>query len=99
MTGAGLSAWAGYPVWSVLLHRLEQRVQEVRDGEVDIALIRRRWGQSPLEFAGRLGRELGDEFLRFLRAEFGVGGGTVLAPVLFQFASVHRKRTPIPSGH
>jgi hypothetical protein len=88
MTGAGLSAWAGYPLWPMLLHRLEQRVQEVRDGEVDVALIRRRWGHSPLEFAGKLGRELGDDFLRFLRAQFGVGGGTGLAPVLFQFASL-----------
>lgn len=88
MTGAGLSAWAGYPVWPVLLRRLEQRVEELRNGEVDVALIRRRLGQSPLELAGQLGRELGDEFLPFLRAQFGVGGGTGLAAVLFQFASL-----------
>lgn len=88
MTGAGLSAWAGYPVWSTLLRRLELRVQEVRDREVDVALIRRRLEQSPLELAGQLGRELGDEFLPFLRAQFGVGGGTGLVPVLLQFASL-----------
>ena len=26
MTGAGLSAWAGYPLWPMLLRRLEQQV-------------------------------------------------------------------------
>ena len=88
MTGAGLSAWAGYPVWPVLLHRLEQRVQEARNGEVDVELIRRRWGHSPLQFAGKLGLELGDDFLRFLRAQFGAGGGSGLSPVLLQFASL-----------
>jgi hypothetical protein len=88
MTGAGLSAWAGYPVWSVLLQRLERRVVEVRDGEVNVDLIRRRLALSPLELAGALGRELGDEFLRFLRAQFGVEAGKGLPLVLLQFASL-----------
>jgi hypothetical protein len=88
MTGAGLSAWAGYPVWSELLRRLEERVVEVRDQEVDVGFIRRRYRQSPLELARKLSRELGDEFLQFLHAQFGVEGGKTLPPVLLQFASL-----------
>lgn len=88
MTGAGLSQWAGYPVWSELLRRLEQRVEEVRGNQVVIPEIRRQYGHSPLLYAGVLGRELGREFERFLRVQFGRGGGAVLSPVLVQFASL-----------
>jgi hypothetical protein len=48
MTGAGLSSWAGYPLWPELLRRLEARLVEVRDQEVNVELIRRRYGQTPL---------------------------------------------------
>lgn len=88
MTGAGLSSWAGYPVWSELLSRLETRVIEVRDQEVNVEVIRRRYAQSPLELARKLGRELGDQFLPFLRAQFGGEGGRALHTVLLQFASL-----------
>lgn len=88
MTGAGLSSWAGYPVWSQLLARLEARVVQVRDGEVNVDLIRNRYQHSPLELAHKLGHELGNEFLPFLRAQFGPAGGGVLQPVLLQFASL-----------
>lgn len=88
MTGAGLSVWAGYPVWLELLRRLEKRVVEVRDQEVNVDVIRRRNAQSPLDLARTLGRELGDEFLPYLRAQFGVEGGKTLPPVLLQFASL-----------
>ena len=88
MTGAGLSSWAGYPVWSELLRRLEARVVEVRDQEVDVGFIRRRYEQSPLELARKLGLALGDEFLPFLRSQFGVEGGRALDNVLLQFASL-----------
>lgn len=88
MTGAGLSFWAGYPVWSELLRRLEVRVVEVRDQEVNVDFIRRRYEQSPLELARKLGLELADQFLPFLRAQFGVEGGRALDTVLLQFASL-----------
>jgi hypothetical protein len=88
MTGAGLSAWAGYPVWAQLLARLEARVVEVRDREVNVDVIRNRYGHSPLVLAHKLGHELGNEFLPFLRAQFGPAGAGVLSPVLLQFASL-----------
>lgn len=88
MTGAGLSAWAGYPLWPELLTRLQTRVREVRDREVDVDLIRTRYQHSPLEIAQKLGHELGNEFLPFLRAQFGPAGGRVLSQVLAQFASL-----------
>src|ERR1035438_4351378 len=71
MTGAGLSAWAGYPVWSQLLDRLEARVRQLTDGLFDTVLLRRRYGNMPLKLAGELGKQMGDEFLPFLRAAFG----------------------------
>jgi hypothetical protein len=88
MTGAGLSSWAGYPVWSQLLAKLETRVVEVRDREVNVDVIRTRYEHSPLILAHKLGHELGNEFLPFLRAQFGAAGGGVLSPVLLQFASL-----------
>lgn len=88
MTGAGLSAWAGYPLWPELLDRLQARVREVRDREVDVDLIRTRYQHSPLELAQKLGHELRNEFLPFLRAQFGPAGGRVLSQVLAQFASL-----------
>ena len=88
MTGAGLSAWAGYPLWPALLDRLQARVREVRDREVDVDLIRTRYQHSPLEIAQKLGHELGNEFLPFLRGQFGPAGGRILSQVLLQFASL-----------
>lgn len=88
MTGAGLSAWAGYPVWPQLLDRLEARVRQLTDGLVDTALLRRRYGNMPLKLAGELGKQLGDEFLAFLRGTFGPEGSSGLDPVLLQFASL-----------
>lgn len=88
MTGAGLSAWAGYPLWPELLDRLQARVREVRDREVDVDLIRTRYQYSPLEVAQKLGHELRNEFLPFLRAQFGPGGGSGLSQVLVRFASL-----------
>ena len=88
MTGAGLSAWAGYPVWSQLLDRLEARVRQLTDGLFDTVLLRRRYGNMPLKLAGELGKQMGDEFLPFLRAAFGPEGSSGLDPVLMQFASL-----------
>lgn len=88
MTGAGLSSWAGYPLWPELLRRLEARVVEVRDQEVNVEIIRRRYEQTPLIWGHKLGHELGDQFLPFLQAQFGGEGGRALHTVLLQFASL-----------
>lgn len=88
MTGAGLSFWAGYPLWSELLRRLEARVVEVRDQAVNVDYIRRCYEHSTLKLAHILGHELGDQFLPFLRAQFGPEGGRVLSQVILQFASL-----------
>jgi hypothetical protein len=88
MTGAGLSFWVGYPLWPELLRRLEARVVEVRDREANVEFIRRRYEQTPLIWAHKLGHELGDQFLPFLQAQFGGEGGRALHTVLLQFASL-----------
>ena len=88
MTGAGLSFWAGYPLWPELLRRLEAQVVEVRDREVNVEFIRRRYEQTPLIWAHKLGHELGNQFLPFLQAQFGGEGGRALHIVLLQYASL-----------
>lgn len=87
MTGAGLSTWAGYPVWNGALRRLavlvaqitgdEQRGKEIIAQNTDMLFC-----------AQKLGQIIGDvEFSNFLLREFGPTGK--LSPkVLRQFSSL-----------
>jgi hypothetical protein len=54
----------------------------------NVAVIRRRYEQTPLIWAHKLGHELGDQFSPFLQAQFGDEGGRALHTVLLQFASL-----------
>jgi hypothetical protein len=87
MTGAGLSAWAGYPVWNGALGRLANLVAEItgdrQRGEQVIAQ-----NMDLLFCAQKLGQIVGnDEFSNFLLREFGPTG-KVPPNVLLQFASL-----------
>lgn len=87
MTGAGLSAWAGYPVWNGALRRLADLVAAItgdaQRGEQTIAQ-----NTDMLFCAQKLGQIVGDiEFSNFLLREFGPAGKQ--SPnVLRQFASL-----------
>ena len=87
MTGAGLSAWAGYPVWDGALRRLAELVAEITgDGQRGEEVIAQ--NMDMLFCAQKLGQIIGDvEFSNFLLREFGPTGK--LPPnVLLQFASL-----------
>jgi len=85
MTGAGLSAWAGYPVWNRALRRLADLVAEItgerQHGDEVIAQ-----NMDMLFCAQKLGQIIGpDEFSRFLVREFGPNA-KVSPNVLLHFA-------------
>jgi SIR2-like domain len=87
MTGAGLSAWAGYPVWNGALRRLADLVAEITGdagrGEQVIAQ-----NMDLLFCAQKLGQIIGEvEFSNFLLREFGPTG-RYPPNVLLQFASL-----------
>jgi hypothetical protein len=87
VTGAGLSAWAGYPVWNSALRRLADLVAEITgDGQRGEEVIVH--NMDMLFCAQKLGQIIGDvEFSNFLLREFGPTGK--LPPnVLLQFASL-----------
>jgi hypothetical protein len=87
ITGAGLSNWAGYVTWPVLIERLATAVRENRRGEVNVDVVLQN-GRNPLFSAQRLGQFLGTrEFRNFIRTEFGP---LQSAPheVLYRFASL-----------
>lgn len=87
MTGAGLSAWAGYPIWSGALRRLAALVTEItNDQRIGADIIAQ--NTDMLFCAQKLGQIIGDEeFSNFLLREFGpVGRPSPL--VLRQFASL-----------
>ena len=60
LTGAGVSVWAGYRIWTKVLKGLAARVVEVRDGEVNVEAVLEN-NQDPLHCARRLGNDLGRE--------------------------------------
>jgi hypothetical protein len=85
ITGAGLSAWAGYPLWRSALQRLAELVTTVtadpQQGADILAL-----NIDLLFCAQRLGHVLGDaEFSGFIAREFGPNG-RVPPNVLLHFA-------------
>jgi hypothetical protein len=74
MTGAGVSVWAGYRIWTQVIDRLAAAVTEQRGAEVDAALIVRTH-EDLLFCAQALGRALSPEqFAEFIRQEFGPNG-------------------------
>ncbi len=85
MTGAGLSAWAGYPLWRGALQRLADLVTAVtRDTRRGADLIAQ--NIDLLFCAQRLGQVLGEaEFSAFIAREFGPNG-RVPPNVLLHFA-------------
>jgi hypothetical protein len=85
MTGAGLSAWAGYPLWNDALRRLADLVAQVTgDAQRGTDLLNR--NPDMLFCAKRLGREVGRErFADFIAREFGPNGRTP-PDVLLRFA-------------
>ena len=87
VTGAGVSAWAGYGTWAEIIRRLAGEVAERRRGEVDPEAIIHNH-QDLLICAQHLGRELApSDFGDFIQREFGPNG---LAPheVLFRIAGM-----------
>jgi hypothetical protein len=74
MTGAGVSAWAGYRTWKQFIDRLAAAVTARRGAEVNTEVI---VSHHPdlLFCAQALGRELSHEaFAEFIRQEFGPNG-------------------------
>ena len=87
MTGAGLSAWAGYPLWSGALTKLAGLVAEITgDNERGEQVIAQ--NVDMLFCAQKLGEIVGDdEFSNFLLREFGPSGRHP-PNVLLQFTSL-----------
>lgn len=85
MTGAGLSAWAGYPLWNGALHHLADLVTEITgDARRGADLLAQ--NMDMLFCAQRLGREVGHAaFADFIAREFGPNGRTP-PNVLLHFA-------------
>lgn len=72
LTGAGVSRWAGYPLWDEVLTRLADRVRDHRGNEVNIAEIQART-HNKLLLAAKLSEALGDaRFSDFLENEFSL---------------------------
>jgi hypothetical protein len=87
VTGAGLSAWAGYPVWNGALARLADLVAEIT-GDRQLAEEVIAQNMDLLFCAQKLGQIIGEvEFSNFLLREFGPTG-KVPPNVLLQFASL-----------
>jgi hypothetical protein len=72
-TGAGVSVYAGYPLWSALIQRLGDAVRAKTRGEVDPDVVIHN-NIDLLHCAQRLGVYLGQDFAEFVRAEFGPNG-------------------------
>ncbi len=71
ITGAGVSAYAGYSTWSGLLHRLAEEVERYSRGAVPDADGIINANPDPLHCARELGRHLGPaRFQRFIVEEF-----------------------------
>jgi hypothetical protein len=99
LTGAGLSVWAGYPVWPKQIERLADEVRRYTRNAVDAD---RELHNNPdlLHCAKRLGTHLGPHFGEFIRDQFGPAG-TDPHDVIYKFASlplrplaVHAHRSP-----
>jgi len=73
VTGAGVSAYAGYPLWTALIHRLANAVRNATRGEVDTERVIRN-NADLLHCAKRLGTYLGAGFADFIRREFAPNG-------------------------
>ena len=69
LTGAGVSTWAGYGIWSAAIGHLAQAVQERNPGVDTAAIVHN--NQNPLHCAERLGEQLGPGFGDFILKEFG----------------------------
>lgn len=77
-TGAGVSVWAGYHPWRIVIQRLAAEVDRIRPGEVNTQLIVQNYASDLLLCAQRLGANLGQgSFSRFILAEFGPNGAPV----------------------
>jgi hypothetical protein len=71
VTGAGVSAYAGYGTWWGVLHRLAEEVERQSRGAVPDADVVINANPDPLHCARELGRLLGDaRFQRFIQVEF-----------------------------
>lgn len=71
VTGAGLSAWAGYGTWQQLIDRLANAVRRHRGDEVNVDVVLRQHTDF-LHCALILGRYLGNlDFEAFVQNEFG----------------------------
>jgi SIR2-like domain len=71
VTGAGVSAYAGYGTWWGVLHRLAEEVERHSRGAVPDADVVINANPDPLHCARELGRLLGDaRFQRFIQTEF-----------------------------
>lgn len=73
VTGAGVSAYAGYPLWPALIRKLGDAVRDARGGEVDTDRVIRNHVDL-LHCARRLGEYLGPGFAEFIRNEFAPNG-------------------------
>lgn len=86
VTGAGVSAWAGYPPWSGVIRDLGEAVREQARGAIDPEIVIRK-NTNPLHCAQMLGTYLGPKFADFIRSEFGPNG-TTPRDVLFNIVSL-----------
>jgi hypothetical protein len=88
VTGAGVSAYAGYGTWWQVLHRLAEEVERHSRGVVPDADAIINANPDPLLCARELGRHLGDtRFQRFIRDEFQPKTSTP-HDVLFRLANL-----------
>jgi hypothetical protein len=79
VTGAGVSAWAGYGTWTQIIGHLASAVREGASGVDTDKLIED--NPNPLHCAQRLGAYLGSRFVDFIRAEFGPNGAGLGEPL------------------
>jgi len=71
-TGAGLSWWAGYPLWKDVVSRLAGEVKRRRPGEINVEAVLQHYDKDLLLCAQRLGNDLpAPAFAEFIRTEFG----------------------------
>jgi hypothetical protein len=76
VTGAGVSAWAGYGTWWDVLHHLAAEVREHSRGAIPNPEVIIRNNPDPLHCARQLATFLGPRFGAFIRNEFGPNGTT-----------------------
>lgn len=85
LTGAGLSAWAGYPTWQGFLCRVTEIVRTKEGSETVIRQTERI--TDPLVRARRLSSFLGAEFGQIFQEEFGPRN-TLPDEVLYRFVAL-----------